>query len=520
MGTPRAKTEATETVGRDGDLVQMIARYLAIAGPRLIIIAGPVGAGKSSLLRSVFHNLPGPGVLLLYQQPLVGAESGAAHPHVGAATNLLLVDTARGVPEPAKEPASIPPVVYAVGEAEDAAMPVPEPLARVTARLLSAANGTVVADSWDRESEKFARGLTDDPSAISTFPLPATEFGALQSTILGTKINLVLGLVPELAAPLQSLSDALIELKEETRDGARVRIANLAKFRGAQGGVKEVLYTLDGGAFRSFPDLPRGYVPPARGPDPDPEPELGEESLWPGSEAFANAFGRLRYGTLTAVALAPECPNAMATTIAVPLVAHALKSGGRVVWMPSASVRPSRVAGLLRPHVPLEFLRERLRVLSASGEDPAMGDLASIVLPLRHEPAEKPEGRVPPGPGVGPIFPDAHQFLRTAPGSAPAIYVMSIEGLKASAAAAGLELNPVTLPTVLSAYAKLPRFHGFGYGRGDDPVSAALMPVVSTGVQMQVLCGRTVLSGFRPRTGAFVLDWSNEQAPYSLLPCV
>ena len=120
---------------------------------------------------------------------------------------------------------------------------------------------------------------------------------------------------------------------------------------------------------------------------------------------------------------------------------------------------------------------------------------------------------------MGPIFPEAHRFLRSAPEPSPALYVISVEGLKAAAAAAGAPLNPATLPAVLAAYARLPRFHALGYGQADDPISVALISMFTTSLRLEVLCGRPVLHGLRPRTPAYVLDWPGPDGRYTLTPC-
>lgn len=504
---------------RDGesDMVGWVADYLGRAGPRFVVLFGPVGAGKSSFLRALFPRLTGEAVFLLYQQPTGTGSDGRTRLQVGGATTLLLADPSAAGAEAA--PRSETPMLagMAIGSSESSPYELPAAFARVVERMSRAGGGCLVLDSWDRDSERYVRGLVTDPAAISTFELPAKEFSVLQSAVLGMKSNVVLAVVPELAGSLQSLADVVVELREEDRAGARVRIITIPKSRGSGVESRDHLYTLEEGRFRSIADLPPTFSPPLAEPDPDPEPTAG--TIWPGSAAFEGAFGRLKHGGLTAITLSPEASDSIATAIVQPLVSHTLRAGGRVVWMPAPSVRPSKVVALVRDHVPAEWIRERLRIISASGEDPALGDLAHVILPLRREVGAGGDVRAATSTGIGPIFPDAHKFLRTAPESSPALYVLSLEGLKASAATSGVALNATTLPVVFASYARLPRFHGFGYGQGDDPLAAALLPMFSTLLHLQIVCGRPVLHGERPRTSAFVMDWAGDAGRYSLLPC-
>jgi hypothetical protein len=510
MGAPEDPDAAN---GPTSNPVRFLADYFQHGGPRFVLVSGVPGVGKSSLLRAVFEGIPGPKLFLLYQQPVAAGGGSPLRAEVGGATKVLLFDPQRPAP-PASADGGSP-----GGGGSGAGGPAPgdHPLQEAFARLAAAGAGTAIVDSWDRDSEHFLRQLAADPRALESVPVPASGFGALQSTLIGLNVNLLLGVIPDLGDPLRSIADAVIELRTREIDGAQVRIATAPKVRGRTTEAQDQLYTLDEGTLRAFPDLPRGFVPPMSPLDPDPRP--GSSTIWPGSAAFASAFGRLHHGGFTGLTLSPECDDRIPTALALPIIGQALRTGGRVIWTPAPSLRPSRAVAMLQKEVPDDWLRERLRIITASGDDPGLGDLRAVILPLRREFGTGGELRAATSPGVTPIFPDAFQFLRLAPDSGSALYVISIEGLKASAEMAEVPLDPLILPSILASYTRLPRFHGVGYGQANDPLSTTLLSMVTTHLHLQMICGRPVVHGVRPRTPAYILDWEGSEGRMNLRRC-
>ena len=121
-------------------------------------------------------------------------------------------------------------------------------------------------------------------------------------------------------------------------------------------------------------------------------------------------------------------------------------------------------------------------------------------------------------PGVGPLFPESFRFLQATREGRPSLYVIHIDGVRALASIAGVPLNPDSYPMIVSGYTRLPRFHGLGFGRADDPVIKVLAGAVDTNIQIEERYGRTVLLGVRPRTNPFILDWIGETGRYTLIP--
>ncbi len=195
-----------------------------------------------------------------------------------------------------------------------------------------------------------------------------------------------------------------------------------------------------------------------------------------------------------------------------------LRVGGRVVWIPPAPSSPGRVLDLVRPWVPANTVADGLRVLSDSGPDPNDGDLCGISLPIRRAAAPNPDPDGAVASPVRPLFREPYEFLRRTPPWRPALYAVSLDGLDAVAATGGATLTPSTYPATVGAYARLPGFHGIGFGATDHPLTRALVSSVDTQVRVEERFGRTVLFGVRPRTNPYLLDWAERGGRYSLVP--
>ncbi len=505
-GEPPAAARSEEV-----DLLNYLGDFLKSADrPRFLLITGAVGMGKSSLLRALLPFVPGPKFFVGYLPiPAAPGTVGGAHDVALLVADPQLEQTAGSSPEdPGTEQAGGPP------SAEASILPAP--LRESLDRL--GGHGVVFVDSWDRGSDGFFRAQVRSPQGVRTLTAPANSIGAMQVSILSTPVHLVIAMTPEASAPLTSTADAVVELHETTRQGARLRIATTSKARGVHYPFNpDYLYTLEEGRFRALPNLPKGFRPPVGPPDPDPDERA--TTLWPGSESYAQAFGRMRSGGFTGLAMSNDCPDTLPHVLAVPLTIHALRSGGRVVWIPAPSVRPSRIIGQITNHVPADWIRERLRFVSASGDDPGLGELRSCILPLRRD-VSGDDMRTANAPGVPPIFPDAHRFLRDHPPSTPALYVLSIDGLRAAADAAEIPLDTATIPVVFGTYARIAGFHGFGFGRSEDPLVAQLRSTIDTLLQSEMVFGRPVIYGVRPSTRAYLIDWVAPDQRYTLVPVV
>jgi hypothetical protein len=393
---------------------------------------------------------------------------------------------------------------------------IPAPLVRALARLGRSGQGLMVVDSWDRASEAFFRAQARGVGAVETFAAPPSALAALQLGIPSSPSRMVLVVTPELGYPLRTVADAVTDLHEESHAEGHVRVISVAKVRGTPPPESDQLYSLDGGRFRSMPGFAPGFRPSVGPPDPDPNPNA--DSGWPGSAAFAQAFGRLRYGGATGLTLSADLPDTVPPCLTVPAAVHALKSGGRVAWIPAPSMRAAKIVSLLGRFVSPDWIRERVRIVSAGGEDTGPGILRPTRPSAEREGAGAPE--LPRGipAATGPLIQDVYRFLRDRPESTPALYLVSISGLRAALTSAGRPLPADTLPVVMGFYMRLPRIHLFGYGDANDPVAPQVRPALDTLLHLEMIHGRPVLFGVRPKREPLLLDWTEADGRYSLVP--
>ena len=493
---PGDRSAGTKEGPRFGfDPVAHLGAFLESPPPLTLLIIGESGSGKTLLSRSLAARHPGPRLFVAYRLPASATEPTAPR---ARELSLLIVDPAEGPAADAPPPNP--------GD-------LPAPLSAALDRLSTQGGGIVVVDLWDPETEKELKVLATDSARVHEVSGP---FDLLRGRFGRYPVRTIVALSRAPDPELLSGADGIVELGWEDVEGARLRVLTLSKLRRLPPPETRYLYTVDRGKFTCPPQLATGFRPPIAGPEPDPAPEPG--SLFPGSRAYAEAFGRLRYRGLTAIEVPPRFHSAVADAILFPMVAQALALGGRVVWIPSATTGPLAITTTLSRFLPPDFFRERLRVLHPGGAEAALGELRSVVIPIRTEFAAVREGRPTESPASHPLFPEAQRFLKETPAGRPALYVVYLDGLRALAAVGGITVTPETFAMIVGGYARLPTFHGIGFGRTDDPVYKPLAAVVDNLLHVESRYGRTVLYGIRPRTPPYILDWPGEGERYSLLP--
>jgi hypothetical protein len=510
-----SRASADAAASRAGfDLLPHLAKFLGEPPPLTLLITGASGTGKSILLRTLLAQLPGPRAYVAYRANAGGSAGEQASPDGRPALSLLLVDPGAArheEPDPAAGEPTPPPSASPATPPEGEALP--PLLAETVSRLATNGGGYLVVDSWDPTSEQEFRSHAAGPESIHELSAPVA---LLLERFRRLPLRVILVVSPATDLGLVSTADGTVELGWEEVEGFRLRVVSIPKLRSTPPPESRYLYALDGGRFYCPPQFPPGFRPPIGPPHPDPAPE--EDSLFPGSQPFADAFGRLRFHGLTGLEVPSRFPSLVADVFLYPLVAHTMAIGGRVLWIPSPSSTPQQIIVQLSRFLPPEFLGDRLRVVSPQAPDPSMGALRSVVLLARRTPSE---GELAPKANplsAGPMFPEAYRFLRGTLEGRPSLYVVYLDGLRAIATITGIPLTVETFPLIMGGYTRLPRFHGIGFGRTDDPLTRAIEAGVDTHVRLIEKYGRSVLLGVRPRTSPFLLDWTDKTGRYALVP--
>jgi hypothetical protein len=513
-GMPANPRKTSRPRGDETDLIGNLVRFLSGPKPRVLMVRGPLGSGKSTLLRTLVEHLPGPFLFVAYRLAVESSDSPGPESD-GAEVSLFLVDRDRATGTEKSDPhdRGTMPLSFAPAGA-GAQDPLPTLLQTAIGRLVEGGGGCVVVDSLDRSTEPAFHAATSGREGPP--PMRAT-MGSLRELLRQLPIHAVVALAAGPNPGVEPIADGIVELDSEPIDGTRLRVLNIVKLRDSVLPGTHFLYSLAGGRFYTPPAHRPEYDGPGASVEPDPADEVG--TTWPGSSVYAKAFGRLRSHALTALELDPETPHQVADILIAPIVCSVVRSGGRVVWIPAGLSSPAHIGALLSECLPVQSLAQNVRVLSASAQDPALGELAPMVLPARGDGVRGSRGPRMKDPDPGsPLFPEAYRFLREQRTDGPRLFVLSLDGLRALSAVTGAVYHADTVSLIVSTYARLGRFHGIGFGVGDSPLMKAMLPAVDVHLRIHERYGWSVLVGMRPRTPPYLLDWGEPGGRYSLVP--
>ena len=496
-----------------GDLLTALSGVLAQDTPALVLVYGDPGSGKSSLLRALIPRVEGPAIFVAYRA-VAGTRSapvGPANPATEVA--LLLLDPARVIADgnAEREPSGAIPVSFVPAGVQPGHDGFPPQISEAIEQMLAAGGGTIFVDSWDRRSEEEYR----ERSGVRSGGLVITSAVApLQEQLGRIPVHAVVAMIGAPDAGSDSLADISLSLGHEEIDGNFVHRLHVEKAARDVGGRSDLLFSTVNGEFY----CPAPQEPPPIGGvrAPDPEAESVAGTFWPGSAEYARAFGRLRFNGYTVLELLDDAPSAASGALGFPMVAWTLLRGGRVVWIPSPMMSHGRIARILAGIVPPDQLRQNLRVLSAAAADSSLGDLRSIALPVRRAAKNGADPRTVDAAPVEPLFPEAYNFLRARPGDGLSLFVLAVDGLRALSSTSGNTYDPATFPLLVERYARIEHFHGLGIVHGEDPLARGVLPTADTWLRVRQRHGQTVVTGMRPKTPTYLMDWKGELERYTL----
>jgi hypothetical protein len=482
--------------------------------PHVLLVIGAPGSGKSSLLRALVARMKIPLTFVAYRPPAPPSSRSGGNGDNSDSVALLLIDPRKVIDGEAKPGDYLAGVAmsFAPLGASPSESAYPPALQESIVRMVNAGGGCIVCDSWDRSSEEDFRMQGAGGSPPVQF---LGSIRALRDQLTHTPVHMAISVPGDSAPDIESAADGVIHLGWEPFDPGEIRCLRVMKMRSGGPSGMRYLYSLDGGAFSCPSPAETKGGSAVRPPEADPGKTSG--GLWPGSSAYARAFGRLRANELTGVEMDDEIPNSFVDLLSIPLVTSTLRAGGRVAWVPSTSMPLERTCRAIDKLLPEGTLQRSLRILTAAGAGAPMSYLESVVIPIRPAAHSDREARSTAVASVEPSFPTAFQFLRDRPADSGGLLLGSLDGLRAVSSLSGNVYDAATLPLVLAQYVQLTGVSGMIIGRREEPFTPAVIPGSDVHLRVRNRHGQTVVAGVRPLTPAYLLDWKVSESPYTLV---
>lgn len=362
-----------------------VLRFLGASLPQTLTIRGPPGAGKTTFALAVLEQFEGyrayvtarvPRSSVLRDHPWAGAPDGRP---------IDLIEYLRfrsGSTPSGLQVARLRDALQA--RASDLVelsqvLSLPDALEHgLTAHVRDPK--LVVVDSWEAWVENT---LGPTPFALD---VPTTRW-ELERSLLDrfreVGAHVVLIVEREERARLDYVTDGALQLTETETAGRAERWLSFQKLRGVRLGSVSYPFTLEGGRFQCI--RPTAFHGPMTAIPDEPDPGPGMEGIWPGATAMAVRFGRLPVTGATLLEADAETPGRLLARLAVPVMASALRSGGRVLFRPPSHVSPQEIWASLDVVRGEADLARSLRILTSEEAGNLPGIPASVLVPLAHD---------------------------------------------------------------------------------------------------------------------------------------
>jgi hypothetical protein len=485
-------------------------RFLSVPGPRLVFVRGPEGTGKAAIAARILQRWGGSAVWVGtrggdYRDPAPGASDPA--------TSVTQVDLSWAGTLTQGTHADLMAARDALGgyyrgrgEVPPSDDWLPPILAAPLRDLPAGTPPTLAIDSW----EGFVNRYLDLPGGP---PGEVLRSGRVERLLLGLMVarGTRLVAVSEYGDSdiLESMADAVLVTAAAELEDRLVRIFSMTKLRGFP--VEETVYpyTLDEGRFQFIPRHSTNPAFEAVGAERDPTPnEI--DSLWPGSAAFAAAFGRLQVGTVSILESDPSVPEDILRLISAAVFLPVLARGGRVLITLPVDLPPEQLYRALRATRTDEELVQQLRLISPAATVNLPSAARRLLIPLQSTADDSGFIAVPQARRdrpIEPMFPESTRFLqnRNAPVS-PNLAIVPIEALQAAARTVGLQYTPEAFAAIVHEDVATRAAHVLVLARAGDPLLESVRSGAQPYLRLVQRQGRLFVFGVRPWTPMYALQ--------------
>jgi KaiC/GvpD/RAD55 family RecA-like ATPase len=498
-----------------------LQEFLNLPGPQTLLLRGPPGSGKTTLSLALLEAFKGDKILVTSRVP--NMELHREFPWLGnnGGRSINVIDTSgmeESIHDVARSVRRSREYLFSTRQVEDREvsqfMWLPPPLQEAWSHLSDDKPSLVVIDSWDALVESFLGGLSD-PEA----PGPVPNRGEIERLLIRrmgkAPAHLAFVLEREDQTSLDYLVNGVVVTRRETTDQRLTRWMSLLKLRGVRIENPNYPFSLEGAKFEGI--LPLEPYQSLRPGAPDPETEPLPGFIWPGSRDFASSFGRLPIGKITLFEVDEDASADIPNLLCLPVVAHVLGLGGRVLLVPHTTENPFDIWQGINGSVPRARFVSHVRMLIPPGPVPkGREEFYRTVLPI-----QRPD---PGAPQQNPEDSEAMRFLMEgATERSPGLIVVSLPGLIGIAQAMNLPLAPEVLtrfPDAFQTATKAGPFHMILVGRKGSSLLDPLRAVASMRLVMNIQQGRIFVHGAAPWTPKFVLAEGQAGRPYQLLRVV
>jgi hypothetical protein len=388
----------------------------------------------------------------------------------------------------------------------------PPPLQEAWSRLGTDKPSLVVIDSWDALVEGFLAGNSSSDERVPD----RGEIERLLIRRMGkAPAHLVFVIEREDQTALDYLVNGVVVTQRETSDQRLTRWIVLHKLRGVRIENPNYPFSLEGAKFEGI--VPLGPYDVLRPGPPDPETDVLPGFIWPGSRDFASSFGRLPIGKITLIEMDEDTSTEVGNLLCLPVAAHVLGLGGRVLVLPHSTETPQDIWEGLNGSVERSRFMSHVRIITPPGPVPRdKEDFWRVVIPLQ---ASEP-GTPSPDPGES----EALRFvIEGASERSPGLILISLTGLMGVSRRMNLPLASeilTRLSDTFNAATKAGPVHMILVGRKGFPLLDEIRAIATKRLVLAVKQGRIFVHGVTPWTPKFVLAEGSNERPYHLLRVV